>query len=73
MSVLQWLALIGAGVLFVAYLRWDIARHPHVKCRRCGGTGRHYSLLQMRWGDCRRCGGTGRRRGLLPRVFGSGQ
>lgn len=44
--------------------------HPLVKCKMCGGGGRHfgtvYSYAQRR---CRKCGGTGRQDRLGVKLF----
>lgn len=60
---MAWLAIPLAVVLGVLYLRWDVRRHPSIKCRVCNGSGDHLSRLGGFWiarkpfGDCRCCGG----------------
>jgi hypothetical protein len=60
-------AVVIGGLL---YLRWDIRRHPYVRCRWCKGSGKHFSVTRLRYGACHHCDGTGKRLGLLPRLFG---
>jgi hypothetical protein len=52
------------GVVAAAgYYRWDVRRHPRVRCRPCTGSGGHESRLGGRgwfrrpFGDCWCCGG----------------
>lgn len=59
LGIVAWLAAIPAALL---YWRWDIRRHPLVRCRFCSGSGVHSSRIGGGWlrrplGDCRFCGG----------------
>jgi len=55
-------AAIYAGLIAVAYAV-SLMRHPHRRCRSCGGTGRHRGAM-FTWGDrpCTTCGGAPRHR-----------
>jgi len=57
---------VSAGLytlLVVAAYLVSLIRHPHRRCRSCGGTGRHKGAM-FTWGDrpCTRCGGAPRHR-----------
>lgn len=59
LGVVAWVLAVPAAFL---YWRWDVKRHPRVRCRACGGSGDHRSKMgggQLRrpFGDCWLCGG----------------
>jgi len=60
---------VGAAILAVIFvgalisLAHDRRRHPHLPCRDCGGTGRHFSAWRPKAsGRCQTCGGKAVRR-----------
>jgi len=55
-------AALYAGLIVLAYVV-SLIRHPHRRCRACGGTGRQRGAM-FTWGDrpCTTCGGGPRHR-----------
>jgi hypothetical protein len=59
LGAVAWALAVPAALL---YWRWDIKRHPRVRCRFCSGSGDHRSRLgggrfRKPFGDCWACGG----------------